>query len=461
MDLSILMKNTNKVDRTVGIPKNSHRRVLQLAIPIILANLTTPILGAVDTAVMGHLASPSYLAAVSIGAIIIQFIFWGFGFLRMGTTGLTAQAFGINDKVELQMNFLRPALFAVIMGFILWILQIPIINFALYLFEASHTVETLASNYFEIRIWSAPAVLINYCLIGWFIGIQKTKITLLLHAWMNIINIILDLVFVIGFEYGIVGVAIATVIAEVSTTMIGIFLFRREIRNLRCKISILDLLNLSKIKKLLENNLNIFIRTFCLIFAFAYFTSVAAKFGSTILAVNAVLFQFIHFLSFGLDGFAQTAETLVGSALSAKNRIAYKLAVKTVTQWSIIIGFLYSIIYYFLGPILIDLLTDLPEVRSLSKEFLIWMIFFPIVAVWPYLLDGIFIGAMRSTDMRNGMLFSLAIFLGSINFLVENYGYNGSWVALYLFMLSRGITLMIKYPQINKNLKVVPISNTD
>ena len=278
---------------------------------------------------------------------------------------------------------------------------------------------------------------------------------------MNIINIILDLVFVIGFEYGIVGVAIATVIAEVSTTMIGIFLFRREIRNLRCKISILDLLNLSKIKKLLENNLNIFIRTFCLIFAFAYFTSVATKFGSTILAVNAVLFQFIHFLSFGLDGFAQTAETLVGSALSAKNRIAYKLAVKTVTQWSIIIGFLYSIIYYFLGPILIDLLTDLPEVRSLSKEFLIWMIFFPIVAVWPYLLDGIFIGAMRSTDMRNGMLFSLAIFLGSINFLVENYGYNGSWVALYLFMLSRGITLMIKYPQISKNLKVVPISNTD
>ena len=461
MELFIIMENNNKLGQPEGLSKVSHRRILQLAIPIILANLTTPILGAVDTAVMGHLDSPSYLAAVSIGAIIIQFVFWGFGFLRMGTTGLTAQAFGLNDKIELQMNFLRPALFGILMGFILWVLQIPIINFSLYLFEASDTVEMLASKYFAIRIWSAPAVLINYCLTGWFIGIQKTKLTLILHAWMNIINIILDLVFVVVFDYGIVGVAIATVIAEVSATIIGIIIYRREIRNVKLEIRLLNLLNLSKIKKLLGNNLNIFIRTFCLIFAFAYFTSVAAKFGSTILAVNAVLLQFIHFLSFGLDGFAQTAETLVGSALGAKNRMAYKLVVKKVTQWSLIIGILYSIIYYFLGPLLIDLLTDLTEVRTLSKEFLIWLIFFPIVALWAYLLDGIFIGAMRSNDMRNGMLLSLAIFLGSVNFLIENYGYNGLWAALYIFMFSRGITLMIKYPQISKSLKVVPVSNTD
>jgi multidrug resistance protein, MATE family len=433
-------------------PRERHTQVLKLAAPIILANLSVPLLGAVDTAVMGHLPHAHYLGAVAIGATIMQFIYWGFGFLRMGTTGLTAQAFGANQPAEVRANFQRAAILGLIIGLLLWALQYPIITLSLHLFEASATVEELAHAYFQIRIWSAPAVLINYCLIGWFIGIHNTRLTFILQVWMNLVNILLDLIFVLGFGWGVEGVAAATVIAEVSAALLGIILYRREVSRIGGTQEPVKLIDTAKLKRMIAINLDIFIRTFCLIFAFAFFTAEAAKFGDATLAANAVLLQFLHFLSFGLDGFAQAAEALVGQALGAKDRRMFKIAVRTSTIWAVGISGAYALVYWITGPLIIDLLTDIESVRLAAKEVVIWLIVLPMIAVWPYMLDGIFIGATRSADMRNGMMISLAIFVAALFVFKAEFGYHGLWLALTIFMAARGITLGFVYPKLERSI---------
>ena len=370
----------------------------------------------------------------------------------MGTTGLTAQAFGANQTSEVRANFQRAALLGVVIGMALWALQYPIINFALHLFDASETVENLARSYFQIRIWSAPAVLVNYCLIGWFIGVHNTRFTLILQVWMNCINIILDLVFVVGFGWGVEGVAIATVIAEVSAVILGLYLYRTQIQKIDKSGKKSDLLNFDKLRRMISVNTDIFIRTFCLIFAFTYFTAEAAKFGDEVLAANAVLLQFMHFMAFGLDGFAQAAEALVGSALGAKDRFTFREAVKTSTIWALIVSLAFTLVYWALGTLIIDLLTDLEEVRIAAKDALTWLIILPVIAVWPYMLDGIFIGATRSAEMRNGMIISLVVFIAAVLVLKAEYGYHGLWFALTLFMVVRGVTLGVVYPRIERSL---------
>ncbi|HIF58492.1 MAG TPA: MATE family efflux transporter [Rhodospirillales bacterium] len=438
-----------------------HILVLKMAAPIILANLSVPLLGFVDTAVMGHLPHAYFLGAVAIGATIMQFIYWGFGFLRMGTTGLTAQAYGANQSAEVRLNFQRAALLALIIGLLLWLLKSHIIDFSLYLFEASRDVEDLARTYFNIRIWSAPAALINYCLIGWFIGVQQTRIILILQVWMNLINIILDLIFVVGFSWGVEGVALATVIAEVSAASLGIYFYLKKTGKDGIIIDYAKLLNSSKLQRMIAINLNIFLRTFCLIFAFAYFTSEAAKFGDNTLAANAILLQFIHFLSFGLDGFAQAAETLIGGALGERNRNKYRMTVKVTMTWAIGISLIYTVFYWLFGSWMIDLFTNNESVRVIANQFLIWVIILPFIAVWAYMLDGIFIGATRSADMRNGMAIALAIFIVSIFILKSASGYQGLWISLIIFMGARGITLGFTFPNIEKSLKVVAVADTN
>ena len=462
----MIKKGNNRLPSTDNIYAKSdyikqHILVLKIAAPIILANLSVPLLGFVDTAVMGHLPHAYFLGAVAIGATIMQFIYWGFGFLRMGTTGLTAQAYGANQSAEVRLNFQRAALLALIIGLLLWLLKSHIIDFSLYLFEASRDVEDLARTYFNIRIWSAPAALINYCLIGWFIGVQQTRIILILQVWMNLINIILDLIFVVGFNWGVEGVALATVIAEVSAASIGIYFYLKKTGKDGIIIDYAKLLNSSKLQRMIAINLNIFLRTFCLIFAFAYFTSEAAKFGDNTLAANAILLQFIHFLSFGLDGFAQAAETLIGGALGERNLNKYRMTVKVTMTWAIGISLIYTIFYWLFGSWMIDLFTNNESVRIIANQFLIWVIILPFIAVWAYMLDGIFIGATRSADMRNGMAIALAIFIISIFILKSASGYQGLWIALIIFMGVRGITLGFTFPNIEKSLKVVAVADTD
>ena len=439
---------------------NQNRVVLRIAGPIILANLSVPLLGFVDTAVMGHLPQAYYLGAVAIGATIIQFVYWGFGFLRMGTTGLTAQAYGAKQKTVVLQTFQRAALLALFMGLIIWLLKSQIIDLSLYLFVASEKTENLSSVYFNIRVWSAPAALLNYCLIGWFIGIQKTRIILILQISMNIINIILDLLFVIGLNWGVEGVALASVLAEVSAAILGLYFYLKKEGREGIVIDCVRLFNAKELKRMVAINLNIFIRTFCLIFAFAYFTAEAAKYGDIVLAANAILLQFIHLLSFGLDGFAQAAEALVGGALGEQNKKKYRMAVKATMTWAFCISITCSLSYWIFGGLIIDLFTSNEDVRLIANDAIIWVIIIPLVAIWPYMLDGIFIGATRTRDMRNGMVLALIIFISFSILLIPGRGYDGLWISLIIFMGARGLTLAVSYPKIEKDLKIVPITKT-
>ena len=437
------------------IPENSSFKdrnlvVWRLAGPIILANISVPLLGAVDTAVIGHLEHAYLLGAVAVSVIIFQYIYWGFGFLRMGTTGLTAQAFGSGDLDETRACFLRALMVGGFIGIALWIFQWPIIKFSLLLFDASSEVEEFAELYFFIRIWSAPAVLINYCLVGWFIGVRNTRAALMLQVWMNGLNIVLDLLFVIGFGWGVAGVAGATVIAEISAAAAGLWMFSRQLNRLGTFKSSVRLFDKPKIKRMFGVNFDIFIRTFCLISAFAFFTAQAAKLGDITLAANAVLIQFQHFLSFGLDGFAHAAEALVGGAVGAKNHRALRSTVKITSLWAVLIAGLYVLVYGLAGEWIISLMTNIEQVRHAAIEFLPWLIISPIFSVWSFMLDGVFIGATHTKEMRNGMMISLAIFIAVALILKDVYGNHGLWLSLMIFMVIRGITLGVFYPRVER-----------
>lgn len=427
-----------------------NRRVWQLTVPIMFANLSVPLLGAVDTAVMGHLPEAFYLGAVAVGATIVHFIFWGFGFLRMGTAGLTAQAYGARNGLEIRVVLARAGLLGVGLGAALLLLQWPIARIGLALFEASDQVEGLAETYFFIRIWSAPAVLVNYAIVGWFIGVQNTRAVMILQVFMNGLNIILDLWFVLGLGWDVAGVAAATVIAEFTALALGVLMVRRELRRIPGSWQGMNLRDADKIRQLVAVNRDIFIRTACLMFAFAFFTARGAKLGDNTLAANAVLIQFQQFLSFGLDGFAHAAEALVGGAVGAKDRRTLRLAVKICGLWAAVIAAAYTLVYAAAGPVIIGWLTDLEAVRALSGEFLIWVIISPVISVWSFTLDGVFIGATRTAEMRNGMIISLAIYLAAVFALQPVLGNHGLWLAFTIFMAARAVTLAVVYPNVER-----------
>ena len=427
-----------------------HRRVLGLAGPIIIANLSVPLLGAVDTAVMGHLPDARFLGGVAVGAVIFNFIYWGFGFLRMGTTGLTAQAYGADDGGELRAILTRALLLAGLLGAVLWVLQWPLAWAALQLFEASDNVETLAADYFNIRIWSAPAVLANYCIIGWFVGQQNTRAALVLQLWLNGFNIIFDLIFVLGLGMTVEGVAAATVIAEYATIGLGFLMVRRQLRRTGGTGWGTDILDRGKLRRLIALNVDIMIRTFCLIAAFAYFTSQGARYGDATLAANAILMQFQQFLSFGLDGFAHAAEALIGGAMGARNRAAFRATVRITTIWAAGVAIVYGLVYLLAGVLIINLLTSIEEIRTLAREFHWWLVLSPILSVWSFQLDGIFIGATHTREMRNAMIASLAVFLGSAWVFQPVLGNHGLWLSMMIFMVARAIALMLYYPRIER-----------
>ena len=433
-----------------------NRRVWQLTVPIMFANLSVPLLGAVDTAVMGHLPDAYYLGAVAVGATIVHFIFWGFGFLRMGTAGLAAQAYGARNGLEIRVVLARAGLLGVGLAVALLLLQWPIAQIGLALFEASDQVEDLAETYFFIRIWSAPAVLVNYAIVGWFIGVQNTRAVMILQVFMNGLNIILDLWFVLGLEWDVAGVAAATVIAEFTALALGVLMVRRELRRIPGSWQGMNLRDADKIRQLVAVNRDIFIRTACLMFAFAFFTARGAKLGDNTLAANAVLIQFQQFLSFGLDGFAHAAEALVGGAVGARDRRTLRLAVKICGLWAAVIAAAYTLVYAAVGPVIIGWLTDLEAVRALSGEFLIWVIISPIISVWSFTLDGVFIGATRTAEMRNGMIISLAIYLAAVFALQPVLGNHGLWLAFTIFMAARAVTLAVVYPNVERAAAPAP-----
>ncbi len=293
-----------------------NRQVLLLAGPIILSNLSTPLLGAVDTAVVGHLPDPTAIGGVGVGAVIFSFLFWGFGFLRMGTTGFTAQAFGAGDDLELRSALLRPLLLGLALGGLIVLLQGPIGAIAFGLFHASQAVEDQAAAYLQIRIWAAPATLMNYAILGWLLGLRRAHTVLLLQIALNGLNIVLDLVFVIGLGWDIRGVALASVIAEVAAAGLGLAIVLRLARGKAADGAGVwqRVLQRDGLIALFRVNFDLLVRTLTLIFAFAYFTDQGARLGDLVLAGNAILLQFQQFIAYGLDGFAHAAEILVGNA---------------------------------------------------------------------------------------------------------------------------------------------------
>lgn len=424
------------------VPRQGSGRVLRLAIPIIVSNLSVPLVGLVDTAVMGRMPGPQGIGAVALGAVVFSFVYWGFGFLRMGTTGLVAREQGTQDREAMATAIGRSLALALVLGLVVILLQWPVARVAALLAPASSEVEAGMLEYFRIRVWSAPAVLVQYVLLGVFIGMQRTGYALLTQVLLNVTNAALSAFFVIVLGWGVAGVASASLVAEYFGLAVGVVLLARLLRQRGIPLTAAPLRDLPAYRSLVAVNGNIFIRTLCLIAAFAWFHGQGARFGDMPLAANAILLQMVNLLAYGLDGFAHAAEALVGAALGARDREGYRWAVRTTSAWAGATALAYAFLYYALGPSFIAMMTDLPALREVAATYLPWVVAMPLLAVWSYQLDGIFIGSLRTREMRDGMLIAFAAFLAAVYLLAEPWGNHGLWAALAVFFVMRALTLL-------------------
>ncbi|MFN3233240.1 MAG: MATE family efflux transporter [Alphaproteobacteria bacterium] len=430
--------------------KIMHRHVLKLAGPIILANISLPLLGAVDTAMMGHMDGPQYLAGLAIASTVFASIYWCLGFLRMGTTGFAAQSLGTEDKAALGLSFARAALLGLAMAFGVMLLQAPIAALAFSVLEGSDQALGAGKDYFDIRIWGAPAALVNFAIIGWMIGVQRTGDALIVQLVMNVLNAALNVLFVIEFGWGIEGIALGTVIAEYTAVALGLFLVRRRFRQLGATVPRSKLLEPAGLSRLLSVNGDIFVRTFFLMIAFAMITREGGRLGDVVLAANGILLNLNLFVAFGLDGFAQAGEALVGRSYGARARSDLRQAVRISTIWAAITAALFSLVYLLAGGLIVDLYTSIPEVQAATRTYLVWVIIAPLAAVWCFQLDGIFIGAQHTRDMRNMMVIAFAAFVAALYGLMPIWGNHGLWAAMIVFYIVRAATLAIRYPAIER-----------
>ncbi|MBN2700332.1 MAG: MATE family efflux transporter [Methylohalobius sp. ZOD2] len=431
---------------------NLNRETWRLALPMILSNLSTPLLGMVDTAVVGHLDRPYYLGAVALGGTIFSFLYWGFGFLRMGTTGLTAQAMGNESHREIGAILGRALILAGTLSAILIGLKNPAAMFAFHLLEASPEAEAYAQQYFTIRIFSAPATLANYACIGWFIGLQNTRIPLLLTLTINLVNIVLDCFFVWGMHWNVAGVAAASVAAEYSGLLLaGIFIIRRW-RTIR-RPNWREIFHWQALGRMFNVNANLFVRTLLLIFGFAFFTAQSAKLGDVVLAANTILLNLQSFMAYTLDGFAHAAEALTGRALGRRSLPLLRSAIATSCRWSFLFSLAFSLTYALTGEWIIRLLTSLEPVRHTAVHYLWWAILLPVVSVWSFLFDGIFIGLTRAKEMRNAMLFSLLGVYLPLWWWLQNLGNQGLWIAFTGFLSARALSMGYYHLKIMAELK--------
>ncbi len=423
----------------------THKRVLHIAIPIVLANATYPILGAVDTGVIGQLGEAAPIGAVGLGAVILSAIYWIFGFLRMGTSGLVAQARGAGDVPETGALLVRGLLIGAIAGLVFIAAQIPLFWGAFQIAPATPEVETLAHQYMAIRIWGAPAAISTYAITGWLIAMERTRAVLILQLWMNGMNVLLDLWFVLGLGWGVEGVAIATLIAEWSGVLLGLWLCRAAFAGNQWRdwSRVFDRI---KIRRMAAVNGDIMLRSMLLQASFLTFLFIGSGMGDVTLAANQILLQFLSITAYALDGFAFAAEALVGSALGAKNRAALRRGAWLSSMWALAASILLVVIFALSGAWLIDIMTTATDVRAEAKIFLWWMVIFPIIGLPSWMYDGIFIGATRTRDMRVAMLQSVGIYIVVLFILVPMMGNHGLWLALIIFDIARALTLWRYYP---------------
>jgi MATE family multidrug resistance protein len=427
----------------------THARVLRIALPIMVSNATTPILGAVDTAVVGQMGAAAPIGAVGIGAIILTSFYWLFGFLRMGTVGLASQALGANDTPEVHAILSRCLLIGFLGGLVLVLVQVPLFYAAFLVSPASAEVELLAREYMAIRIWSAPALIAMYGVTGWLVAQERTAAVLVIQLVMNSLNVVLNLWFVLGLDLGVAGVAWATFIAEWTGLALGLWMCRGVFAQpfWTARNRVFDPAQLARMARV---NRDIMIRSLLLQAIFVSFLFFSGDLGDVTLAANQVLLQFVYVTAYALDGFAYAVETLVGQAFGRRDTARLRSAIRLTSLWGLAFTFVFAAAFALFGPQVIAVMTTAENVRTTAESYLIYIVLSPILGLPPFILDGVFVGATRAKDMRNMMAISAAIYAVCLASLMPIVGNHGLWAALLISFVARGVTLALKYPTLEK-----------
>ncbi|MFV0375911.1 MAG: MATE family efflux transporter [Mangrovibacterium sp.] len=427
------------------------RQILRLALPNIISNVTIPLIGLVDMALMGHLNSEVYIGAVSLGTVIFNFIYWGFSFLRMSTSGSTAQSFGEGNQAE-SFNILKRAmLISVFISLIIILLQAPIAWISFSAINGSAEVEELARQYFRVRLWAAPATLGLYALNGWFLGMQNARYVMVTSILANVLNLVFSFVFVYFFHLDAVGVALGTVIAEYTGIGIGLYLLRKKYGPFVSARNWEGVLDISAMKEFFRVNTDIFIRTFCVIVVFTFFTSKSASMNDHTLAVNSILIQFLLLFSFFIDGFAFAGEALAGRYQGEQCRDLFLQLTRRLFVWGLGLAIVFSLLFLVGNKFIIGLLTSQESLYETARKYLFWVVLTPLITVASFVWDGIYIGVTASREMRNSMLAAtLLVFAPTFYFLQNLLGNHALWLAMMLFMAGRGIFQTLLFPRVLK-----------
>ena len=442
---------------TIGISKNRrspHHRVWAIAAPAILANSSAPMVGFVDTWAIGHLPGAVHLAAVGLGSVIFSYIMWAFGFLRMGTTGLVAQAKGRGDSAELVATVVRSSALALLFGMLMLALQEPILALSLKAMAPPDSVSEITAQYFQIRIWAAPFTLLVFVISGVLFGLGRTRAVMWIQLLLNVTNGVLNVVLVIGLDMGVPGVAWGTLIAQCLAALASVWVMIRffGLNTLLGAIRDAQSWVLERFRQLIMINGFIFIRTIFLMTALALVMRVAGGMGEAEMAASHVINQFMMLLALGLDGFAHAAEALAGAAWGHGRRDRFRRWVVITTAWAVGASLVYTLVFWLFGNGIITVLTDLDEVRALSRDLLPLLLIMPIVSVWCYQMDGVFIGATAAVAMMVTMGIAFGTYLLILEPMTNTWGLRGLWGAILVFMAVRGITQLIWYPRLERQL---------
>ena len=415
-----------------------NRKILQLAIPSIVSNITVPLLGLVDVAIVGHLGSASYIGAIAVGGMLFNMIYWIFGFLRMGTSGMTAQVYGKRDLTEVVRTLLRAVGVGLLISLGLWILQSPILRGAFVLIDATEEVKRWASLYFNICIWGSPAILGLYGFAGWFIGMQNSRFPMFIAITQNIVNIAASLCFVFVLGMKVEGVALGTLIAQYAGLFMAFALWLKYYGRLKAYIDWNGLWGGEEMRRFFSVNSDIFFRTLCLVAVTTFFTSTGARQGDVILAVNTLLMQLFTLFSYIMDGFAYAGEALAGRFIGAKNDVGLRRCIRLLFLWGIGLSLSFTILYAFLGRDFLGLLTNDTSVIEASGDYFYWVLAIPLCGFSAFLWDGIFIGATATRQMLYSMLVASATFFIIYYLFYRSMGNHALWMAFLGYLSLRG-----------------------
>ena len=436
-----------------------HQKIFAIALPMMISNISVPLLGLVDTAVIGHLPESYYLGGVAVGSMVISLLFWILVFLRMSTTGLVAQAYGANDYQKILYLLAQSILIALFLALLLITLQTPLSLLAFHFVDGSEQILFYAKQYFDIRIWSAPAALLNMVLLGWLLGMQNAKTPMFLLIITNLVNIFLSVLFVMVFKWEVAGVAWASLVSDYVALCCGLLIVFKMIKPFREKIDqhkiVKQLFDLHSLKYFITLNRDIFIRTLCLQVAFAFMTLQGVKLGDDIVSANSVLMHFLLLISFSMDGLAYAVEALVGKSIGRRSLNELEDSINVTLFWAIVFSLLQLLLFYFFGQWIINLITSISSVQIEANRYLPWLVIIPLTSVLGFVFDGVFIGMTRAKEMRNSMIFSLCVVYFPVWLLFSDQGNQALWIAMNGFMMARGVSLLWIYIQLRKKNKLI------